>query len=331
MRLRRIVALLALVALGVAGVAGYRGVQRMDQFSERVSGRGLFASELGARAGDSDRFNLLVLGYGGAAHQGANLTDSILIYSAPLDGGEAAQISLPRDFWIEGTPGRDDFMKINAVYAAARNAGKTGRQAASIAARSIGAAVGVPVHGWLTVDFDGFRDLVDALGGVEVDVQRAFSARYPRNDDPKKDHRWMTVRFEKGPQEMDGATAMRYARARYSANPKEGSDFARASRQQRLVAAIKRKLLSPAGVLAHGRIASAVEDDIRTNVSIGDLARLFRAGVDERRSVVLGEGNVLAADTTEGGQYILVPRDGDWDALHRFVRSSLEAPATARK
>jgi LCP family protein required for cell wall assembly len=312
-------------------VVGVAGVARLNSFSKRVGGKSLLTSEIREKAGDSDRFNLLVLGYGGKGHDGQNLTDSILLYSISLDGGPASQISVPRDLWIESPVGSGAYRKVNSAYATALATGSSPRRAAGVAAKSIGAALGVPVHGWLTVDFDGFRDLVDALGGVEVDVQRSFTARYPRNDDPSVDYRWTTVKFQKGKQKMDGETAIRYARARYSANPVEGSDFGRAARQQRLVAAIKARLLSPAGVVRGFAVAGAVEDDVRTNMSVGDLARIFRRRVDPDRNVVLSENNVLVASTSSDGQYILLPQGQDWDALRRFVRSSLEGASTAQR
>ncbi len=330
--MRRFIKLGVVLGVLLLVVVGVMGATRLNSFSKAISGKGLMTSEIAKRAGNADRFNVLVLGYGGKDHGGANLTDSILLYSIPMEGGEGAgQISVPRDLWIESPVGSDAYRKVNAAYSTAIATGASPRRAADVAAKSMGAALGVPVHGWLTVDFDGFRDLVDAIGGVEVDVQRTFTARYPRNDDPSVDHRWTTVKFEKGPQEMDGETAIRYARARYSANPVEGSDFGRAARQQRLVSAIKAKLLSPAEVLRGFAVADAVQDDVRTNLSVSDLARVFRHRTDPERSVVLNENNVLVAGTSSDGQYILMPRGQDWDALRRFVRSSLRGTATARR
>ncbi len=324
----KLVAILLVIAILVVGSLG---ISRANAFSKAISGQGLMDSTLDQRAGKSGRFNLLVLGYGGANHDGANLTDSILLYSVSTEGGSASQISVPRDLWIESPVGSGQYRKVNAAYANAIANGDSPRRAAGAAARSIGAALGVPVHGWMTVDFGGFRDLVDALGGVEVDVQRTFTARYPRNDDPTVDARWKKVKFEKGPTTMDGERAIQYARARYSANAVEGSDFGRAARQQRLVAAIKDKLLSPVGIFKGFAVADAVEDDIRTNVSAGDLARIFRQSVDRDDSVVLSESNVLMSATSSDGQYILLPQGEDWTALHQFVRASLQANHTARR
>lgn len=328
--MRRLLRAGLVLALLLALVAGGLGAVRANSFSRAISGKGVLESDMAELADRGDRFNLLVLGYGGGTHDGADLTDSILVYSVPLDGGEASQVSVPRDLWIESPAGTGYYRKVNAAYAAAVADGASPRKAAALASKSIGAALGVPIHGWLTVDFDGFRDLVDALGGVDVEVQRSFTARYPRSDDPAKDARWKMVRFRKGQQHMDGQRAIAYARARYADGP-EGSDFARAARQQRLVSAIKSRLFSPAGLLRGFAVTGAVEDDVRTNLSAGDLARVFRQRVDARNSVVLSEENVLASGVSDDGQYILLPRNNDPAALRRFVRSSLSGAATARK
>lgn len=327
----KVVKLLGVLLLIGVVVLGGMGFSRANAFSQTISGRGLMDSRLNSLAGNGDRFNLLVLGYGGEDHEGANLTDSILVYSISTEDGPAGQISVPRDLWIESPVGSGQYRKVNAAYANAIANGDSPRKAAQAAAKSIGTALGIPIQGWMTVDFGGFRDLVDALGGVEVDVQRSFTARYPRNDDPSVDARWKKIKFEKGATQMNGERAIQYARARYSANTIEGSDFGRAARQQRLVAAIKDKLLSPAGIVKGFAVADAVDDDVRTNVSAGDLARIFRQPVDDKRSIVLSESNVLMAGWSSDGQYILLPQGDDWSVLHRFVRSSLRDNGTARR
>ena len=330
-KLRRVLKVGGVLALIVAIVFVGAGVSRLNSFSKATSGKGLMTSDISERARDGQRFNLLVLGYGGKKHEGANLTDSILVYSISQDGGAAAQISVPRDLWVEAPVGSGQYRKVNSAYANAIANGSNPRTAANLASKVIGQALGVPIHGWLTVDFTGFRDLVDALGGVEVDVQRTFTARYPGDDDATKNTGWQKITFEKGQEEMDGERAIQYARARYSANPVEGSDFGRAARQQRLVNAIKRKLLSPAGVVRGFAVSRAVEDEVRTNVSAGDLARIFRQRADEQHSVVLSTQNVLVNDVSTDGQSILVPEGGDYTVLHRFVRARLATPVTAGK
>lgn len=325
---RRTALVAALLLLAVLLAALVAGVARANAFSRATSGRPLWASELQSRAGQADRFNLLVMGYGGAGHEGEYLTDSLLLYSVSLSGAPTVQISIPRDLWVEYPAGSGQHRKVNSVFALAmaRNRNNQARAAAELE-RTLSAALGVPVNGWMSVNFTGFRDLVDALGGVDVNVQRSFTARYPKNDNPAVDYRWMNIKFQKGPQRMDGTRAIQYARARYASPPAEASDFARAARQQRLVSAIKAKLLSPVGVLRSFAVMGAVQNDVRTDVSAGDLARIFRRGVDQSHSVVLSTENVLALGWSSDGQSILIPRNDDWGSVRRFVRQKMQSSA----
>lgn len=295
---------------------------RVNNFSETISGKGLLTSELSDRANKSDRFNLLVMGYGGKGHPGAFLTDSMLIYSIPMNGGEATEVSVPRDLWIESPSGSGNHMKINAAFATAYAQSNDLDKAANSTSRTVSNALGVPIDGWMLVDFTGFRDLVDALGGVTVDVQRSFTAKYPKSDNPSVSNKWIKVSFKKGEQHMNGEEAMRYSRARYSDDPLEGSDFARSARQQRLVSAIKSKMLGPGGWIHGPAVMNSVEDDIHTNVSAGDLIRIFSHRVDNKHRTVLSDGNVLVSSHADG-QYILLPRNNSWQNLHQFVQAAV--------
>lgn len=322
--------LFGLFVLLVVGLIA--GIARANAFSNATSGKPLWASELRQRAGQGDRFNLLVMGYGGAGHEGELLTDSLLLYSVSLSGGPSVQISIPRDLWVEYPARSGRYRKVNSVFSTAMAANGNNRGAAARELeRTLSAALGIPVQGWMSVDFAGFRHLVDALGGVDVTVQRSFTARYPRNDDPRVDYRWTNIRFRKGRQTMDGTRAMQYARARYASPPVEASDFARAARQQRLVSAIKAKLLSPAGVLRSFTVMGAVQGDIRTDVSAGDLARIFRRGADQQHSIVLSTENVLALGWSNDGQSILTPRNNDWGVVRRFVRQQMQPTTAVRR
>lgn len=317
---------LILVLLIIIGVIA--GAIRLNNFSNAISGKGLLTSEINQRAGNSNRFNLLVMGYGGQGHPGANLTDSMLIYSMPKSGGKGTELSIPRDLWVQSTTGSGTYTKVNALYATAYAQTQDRTKAADRTTQAVSQALGVPIHGWMLVDFNGFRDLVNALGGVDVNVQRSFGARYPKADNPSVSTKWINIYFKKGEQHMNGERAIRYARARESSNPLEGSDFARAARQQRLVSAIKSKLLSPAGWIHAPAVMGAVENHIYTDVSAGDLIRIFSKGVNNKDHIVLSNQNVLADGTSSDGQYILVPRTS-WADVHNFVRDALNGNQTS--
>jgi anionic cell wall polymer biosynthesis LytR-Cps2A-Psr (LCP) family protein len=182
----------------------------------------------------------------------------------------------------------------------------------------------------VTIDFQGFRKLVDALGGVDVNVEKSFSADYPANDDPNVDASWTTVTFEAGKQHMDGEEAIRYARARYSDDPTEGTDFARAHRQQLVVQGILSSVKSPTSWPRLFGAMDAVKSDVYTNLSPIDLLSVMRRldGANSKK-IVLDESNVLESSTSDDGQSIVIPKNGDWAALQQYVQEQLAGSAAS--
>src|SRR4029077_7768169 len=82
------------------------------------------------------------------------------------------------------------------------------------AADTVSRLLGVPIRYYLGLDFAGFRQMIDTVGGIDVDVPASFSARYPINDNPSIDAGWKTVRFTQGTEHMSGERAIEFARAR---------------------------------------------------------------------------------------------------------------------
>ncbi|MCL5959784.1 MAG: LCP family protein [Chloroflexi bacterium] len=297
-------------------------------FANAISTQSPLSTSLVFGGGDSQRANVLVLGYGGGEHPGAYLTDSMLVLSLNRKDGKTTEISIPRDLWVQIPPDSGSYGKINSAYSYGRSQGgsKGGGEMAALKASQI---LGMPVNYWLTIDFQGFRQLVDALGGVDVDVEQAFSANYPANDDPNIDASWITVSFEAGRQHMNGEQAIRYARARYSDDPKEGTDFARSRRQQRLILAILRSAKSPVSWPRSFGVMDALSQNIYTNLSPLDLANLLRTlDLSNGRQIVLDDSNALESATAPDGEFILQPRNGDWDGLQRYVQGQLEEKKT---
>jgi LCP family protein required for cell wall assembly len=262
---------------------------------------------------------ILILGFGGGDHPGAYLSDSIVLVVE--DGATQAEISIPRDLWVQIPPNSGHYAKINEALQDGVNSGglDAGGQ---LAARKVQDVTGLQVTGWLLVDFQGFRQLVDALGGVDVNVPRAFSAQYPANDDPAVDARWKVVRFDAGPQHFDGERALEYARARYADVPAEASDFARSARQQLLISAIREKVASPAGVLHFLPVVNAASAATHTSLSPLELARFAMSFHPDQAKHVALDGVVVDGRSADG-QDILLPRNGDYSLLATYVKNQL--------
>lgn len=325
---RRVARAVVLAALALAVVLLGLTAMRVYAFGTAISTQGPLTSQTGYMSG-AGRINVVVLGYGGAGHDGANLTDSMMVISMMPGDNATTLISVPRDLWVQVPPGSGQYAKINAAYQDGINSGfgglSPGREAGGAeAARKVSDVLGISVPYWLTIDFHGFRDLVDALGGVDITVPTAFTARYPRNDNPAIDPGWKTIHFATGTQHMNGEQAIEYARARYVLAPlSEGTDFARASRQQILIRAILSRARQPSAWPGITGATDALQRSLYTNLSLADLA-LFAQKLDLNSAQRVGLQDVLVNGQSGDGQDILLPTNGDWNALKRYIATQLK-------
>lgn len=325
----RWIAVTLAVLLGFVLVLGIIVGQRVYAFGQAISTQAPFSSQIDLSG--SSRVNLLVMGFGGGNHPGAYLTDSMLIISIQPQTGQTTLISVPRDLWVQIPPDSGSYGKLNSAYEYGlyngygnESAGKVA--AGDIAARKISDVTGLPVKYWMTLDFSGFRELVDALGGVDINVQHTFTARYPKNDDPSIDPSWITVSFKAGPEHMDGARAIEYARARewISGDPAEGTDFARSARQQILIKAIVSKMTGISSWPHFFGAMDALQKSLYTNLSAYDLFQFVRKmNLSNPKRIGLSNQNVLVDGTSSDGQYILEPQNGNWDLVKQYIQQQL--------
>ena len=277
------------------------------------------------------RVNVVILGYGGSGHDGAYLSDSIMVASLAPHDGATTLISVPRDLWAQVPPGSGRYAKINTAFADGYSNGYDGlppgkAAAGAEAARKVSDVLGLSVTYWVALDFTGFRQLVDALGGVDINAPVAFTARYPSNDNPQIDASWKTIHFAQGEQHMDGERAIEYARARYVLDPvSEGNDFARSQRQQLLIHAILGRARQPGAWPGVISATDALQRSLSTNLSLADLC-LFAQKLDFNGATRIGLSldNVLVEGQSDDGQAILLPANGDWNALQHYVSAHLK-------
>jgi len=133
---------------------------------------------------ERDILTVLLMGYGGGVHEGTYLTDSMMVARVDLKKNTVALISIPRDLWVKvPTKNNESFYrKINAVYQLGLfpkdypnvTLPKSGEPGAALVKQVAGEILGIDVHYYLTVDFEGFREAIDTLGGVTVNVQKTF-------------------------------------------------------------------------------------------------------------------------------------------------------------
>jgi LCP family protein required for cell wall assembly len=276
------------------------------------------------------RINILLLGYGGPGHQGAYLTDSIMMVSIRPGSKQAIMVSIPRDLWVKipALPaGGVMWGKINSAYTIGidrsnypnvRAQWKTPTGGGDLAAATVGQVTGQHVDAWMAVDFKAFRDVVDALGGVEVTVPKALDDPYY----PKGEHGgYKHIHFNAGRQFMNGEQALEYARSRETTN-----DFDRSARQQLIMVAVRQRVLTLGAMPKLFGLMGALQDNVRTNLRPGDMRQL--AALFGDKSWLIGHAgidntNFLRNTFSPDGQYILLPRDESYATLQHFLASAL--------
>jgi LCP family protein required for cell wall assembly len=280
-------------------------------------------AEVGTITGQADNepnlMRVLVLGIGGAGHDGSLLTDSIMLATVDLDSKEVGIVSIPRD--MAYPRGNGTFEKINAVHAWEEQ--DHPGEGAIRTARKFSDFLGVNIDHVVRIDFRGFAAFIDAIGGINIDVERSFTD----NEYPTTDEKWQTVSFRKGPQVMDGKTALIYVRSRHGSNG-EGGDFARARRQQLVMIAVRQKLLSLNTLGDPGKLAKlyqAITSHLQSDLSPWDAIKLAPLlqdfSTENMTSHVLTDaedGELVAANLN--GNFLLFPRGNDWTRIKSLVK-----------
>jgi LCP family protein required for cell wall assembly len=345
---RTALAVIAGLALLVSGVVVFRVWSAIHAISPRAQPQDLIAlvhaksdepGSLGWKIKHDERINILLLGYGGPGHDGPYLTDSVMLLSIRPAMREAMMISLPRDLWVKipALP-RNGFMmgKLNSAYAIGtdhidfpnvRPEWKTDTGGGDLAAATVSQVTGLPVDYWVGVDFKAFRDVVNALGGVRVDVPTVLDDPYfPIGESTGM----MRVHFDVGPQRFDGERALEYARSRETT-----SDFDRSRRQQSVMLAVRQRVFSVNAIPKMLSLLAALQDNVRTNLRPGDMQQLAdvagRIKVEDIRRVAIDTSNLLRSATSSNGQYILLPLDPTYGALQRYLAAALPDRSTLAK
>jgi len=294
------------------------------------------ASPANQIASNGGKTNILVMGKSGGAHDGADLTDTMILVSVSLDRTEIKMISIPRDIWIP-----EIRAKINSAYYWGKQgtpyftSQETGGGIA-FAKKITEEVVGQPIQYGAVIDSSSFRDIIDALGGIEVNVENGFTDKlYPiegrENDTCEGDTtftcRYETIIFNPGVQTMNGGTALKFVRSRH-AEGTEGTDIARESRQQKIVGAIKEKITQPK-VLLNPKVDAAmlnivkkyVETDIDLPAS-GILIRLILDGSKNINQFLIPDGLLVNPPISKAydNLYVFTPKagNGKWEEINEW-------------
>lgn len=297
---------------------------RVLAFGSAISTQAPLSSQTGY-VGGSNRINLLIMGYGGAGHDGAYLTDSMEVISLMPSNHHTTLISVPRDLWVQIPPNSGQYNKLNYAYVYGSNNGANPVGGGTMASQKISTITGLDVKYWVTINFAGFETFINAIGGVNVCVPDSFSSLYPANDDPNINASWITIHFNKGCQHMDGKTAIEYSRAREVINnPAEGSDFARSKRQQLVMQAAISKLRSISNWPSLYNALGSLQKAVYTNMSLADLGFFaMKMDLKDAHHADLSNDNVLTDAVSSSGQDILLPVNNNWQAVVDYIKQNL--------
>jgi LCP family protein required for cell wall assembly len=284
-----------LVALVLVVVMGFQVLNKSGDLSQFLFGF-FFNKNIELKTAN-ENINILLLGIGGAKHEGPNLTDTIILVNINQKDNKIILNSIPRDLWVPDLSGQNK--KINVAYAQGEN--KKSGGGITLTKAIVKKITGQEVNYVFVMDFTGFVKAVDALGGLDISVDRTFDDyEYPvegKEADPcgkteeelkilteqiatgsAKDLdvfpcRFKHIHFDKGNIHMNGETALEFVRSRH-ANGEEGTDFARSKRQEKVISAFMNKVISAQTLFNPGRVSvlySIVSSSIHTDINQNEL------------------------------------------------------------
>jgi LCP family protein required for cell wall assembly len=228
--------------------------------------------------------NLLLLGYGGDENDAPYLTDTMLVVMIDPASKRLAEVSIPRDMMvkIDAWKGRYSIEKINAAFEYGtddlggrdRKPEFTGKDGPGrLAEHVVSNVTGLTFDKYAAIDFKAFRDMVDALGGIEVCLDGPLDDNmYPDYHDG---YIKGGVHFPAGCQRLNGERALQVARSRHAVQAEQASDFGRSRRQQLILNSIRKKAASVNGLTKAPALMDALQKNFMTDMDLADLTALY--------------------------------------------------------
>ncbi len=257
---------------------------------------------------------------GGDTATGVGLTDSLIIVSVDPQIPSASLLSIPRDLYVF-VPGWK-MARINTVYSHGQRAGYPGGGSGLVKA-TIEYNLGIRVHFFAHVDFEGFVRLIDTLGGVDVVVDCELHDTFP---DPESEEGQTDIDLLPGVHHLDGKTTLWYARSRWNTN-----DYDRARRQQRVLRGVWAQI-KQLGLLAKlPELWDELTQTVRTDLSLENV--LWLASVASRLDADTAiksrfiDGTVLHPWLTPEGAQVQLP---DYERIGPLIAEALTPPDTNR-
>jgi len=231
-------------------------------------------------------------------------TDTLLLLIADRATPRLALVGIPRDLWVS-IPGHGQ-ERVNTAY----QAGGSGT-----AKQTVSNVLGQRVDRYVVIGLQGVREIVDAVGGIDINVPQAI-----RDDQyPTDDYGYMTINIPAGAQHMDGETALQYARTRH-----QDSDFGRIARQQQVMGAVRSALMNPVNWPRLPAVLVAVQRTVSTDLNPLDMvavaAAVLRSPGELDRLVI--DGTLVTPIIGDGGAALLEPKSNLRTEVANFLGGS---------
>ncbi len=267
---------------------------------------------------DEERINILLLGIDrrGSKAWGYR-TDTIIIVTVDPVHKTVGMMSIPRDLYLL-IPGLGE-RRINEanVYGYQQNYPGDGP---ALLKRTIEHNFGIPIDYYVMIAFDGFKEIVDTLGGIDINVPRTLHDTLYPMPKPGDPNAYGTVHFEPGWQHMGGERALQYARSRMST-----SDFDRANRQQLILLAIREKALSLGLIPKLPALAATMGNMVKTDMTLQEMTELAllapQVDMQNMKQLVLKKPMVFGQRVNEAA--VQLPR---WDLINEAVSDLFSRP-----
>ncbi len=236
------------------------------------------------------------------------LSDTIIIVSIDPASKQVGLLSIPRDLLvtIPGV-GKD---KINAAYSSGELSKVTGP---GLVEATLEYNFGIPIHYFAEVDFEGFKKIIDTVGGITLDVPA------PIKDDlyPGEKFNYTRVYFHTGLQHVNGQMALRYVRTRHDDN-----DFARGERQQQLLRALREQAVDLNLISKAPELMAALGDTVRTDLQPLDMLKLAKLGTEIKPGSIHSYSiqSALTEEWSPGQPYYLIP---DWTEVRAILKEMM--------
>jgi LCP family protein required for cell wall assembly len=266
-----------------------------------------------------DRTNVLLLGIDRRGGRGWGYrTDTVIIVSVDPSHRTVSMLSIPRDLQVSIPGNGEDRINTANVYGYSRGYPGGGP---ALLKRTIEVNFGIPIDYYVMVDFDGFKKIIDTLGGIDVNVPRALhDSKYP-DPKPGDPYAFRTIHFDAGWQHMDGERALQYARSRMST-----SDFDRAKRQQLILLAIREKALSLNIIPKLPSLAATMMDTVKTDMNLNEMRELAplapEIDMTNIKQLVIQKPMVYGY-RREDGAAVQLPK---WDLINQAIADLFASP-----